>query len=272
MAGPHWAQTGLVFVVSLSACVMLLSKGADAEVEATSLLAEHRRVMQSEDDASYIEDYTLSGFRDFQIRGDVHPLLQEYRRDLLTCGLSDDALLWFEVVVDDSSVRSHSHIEAEGADAGCLREAFAQVPFERLAPPTGTLIASGQLLGAELTSTPDVWRTSDMMQNRILAVKDGESWRVPDRFMSSQSIKDIHAVLDCSEEHDVVWVNAARAKRSLDSAPAWTVETVPSEPCVEDAVRQHWEDVLAAAFGDRVEDPTRLRLSFNIIRGYPEGR
>ena len=277
MARPHWVEAGMAFVVTLSAAAVLIPGLVDAEVDAASLLDEHRRVTLSKEKAAYIEDYTLSGFRDFQVRGDVHPLLLEYRRDLLACGLSGDALLRFEVIVDDSGDRSHSHIEAEGADDACLRDAFALVPFEGLAPPTGTLVASGLARGAELAGAPAVWQNSDMTQSRILAVKNGESWKVPggkgrDRFLASQTIASVHEMLDCSDAHDVVWVDAVRMHYSRRSEPVWAIETVPSTPCVEDAVRERWEDLLAAAFGGRVEGPGMFRLSFNIIHGYPEAR
>ncbi len=137
----------------------------------------------------YQEDYTSAWFVDFHRRGELHPLLEEHSAELVACGVSPEVDLSFKLVVSTDAGIERLELDADGADRGCLRAAFRRMPFDTLAPPTGRLVLTGMVTGADLAGEQAIssrergldpthhevfyWGASDPSSDAKLPMKNG---------------------------------------------------------------------------------------------------
>jgi len=249
----------------------LLFAAIDAERDPLTVIEAQRTQIAKQTQrhpSYYIEEYTSTRFIDLRRTGKVHPLLDEYAAELDACNLSSAHVFDYSITINADGHRNH--LTVDGLMADCIKFALYRIPFESLAPPSGTLVLSGRLDVENLNpfrppTAATIAPASESVgyeKNFLNHYKNGgpsSEWFG----LSDANYTTLTELLSCPSQYSLVRLEA-RYERSLFGDGDIQVSTEPRTPCVEQRAREHIKDIPHMLFKPDFT-PKSITLKLNIL-------
>jgi len=276
----------LVAAVGVNGALYLV---VDAERDPVAILAEQEALWREHRAgfvdsgripfSAYYEEYTSSRFWDFERHGWAHPLLLEYAAAFHDCDVDPEDFVGFVAVVHASG--RAGRLEATGPDAPCTQRALQSIPFGSLAPPSGSLVLSGHIRGADLDpyQPPDTVFNARRIQPEVQSIWyqagfgepfyfNGEAGDQP-AMLSEEAQVAINDWLTCPSPYEWTRVEAS-VTAPFGTRARVVVSTSPDVPCVSAKLQERWHELPEAVFGAQGSFQS-VGLGFNVLLQPPEG-